>query len=47
MRSLTSVKKLEQIARLEIVTIHCQEDSFDPGSNMLDVTGRTHSLPHT
>ena len=28
----TYVKKLEQIAWLEIVTIHCQEDSFDPGS---------------
>jgi hypothetical protein len=40
------VKKLEQIARLEIVTIHCQDDSLDPGSNMLYVIGRTNSLPH-
>jgi Neuraminidase-like domain len=40
------VKKLEQIARLEIVTIHCQEDSLDPRSNILYVIGRTHSLPH-
>jgi hypothetical protein len=42
----TYVKKLEQIARLKIVTIHCQEDSLDPGSNILYVIGRTHSLPH-
>jgi hypothetical protein len=42
----TYVKKLEQIALLEIVTIHCQEDSLDPGSIMLYVIWRSHSLPH-
>jgi hypothetical protein len=40
------LKRLEEIARLEIVTMYCEEKPVDPASNALHVLGRTHSLPH-
>jgi hypothetical protein len=39
------LKKLEELARLDIVTMYCEEKS-DPASNTLHVIGRTYSLPH-
>jgi hypothetical protein len=40
------LKRLEEIARLEVVTMYCEEKPLDPASNALHVLGRTHSLPH-
>jgi hypothetical protein len=42
----TYLKKLEEIARLEIVTLCCDEDPLDPESNTLHVIGRSHTQPH-
>jgi hypothetical protein len=39
------LKKLDALARLDIVTLYCEEKP-DPASNTLHVIGRTHSLPH-
>ena len=39
------LKKLEQLARLDIVTMYCEEKP-DPASNILHVIGRTYNLPH-
>jgi hypothetical protein len=39
------LKKLEELARLEIITFYCEEKS-DPGSNILHVIGRTYNTPH-
>lgn len=39
------LKKLDALARLEIVALYCEEKP-DPASNTLHVIGRTHSLPH-
>lgn len=38
------LKKLEELAKLDIVTIFCEE-KLDPASNTLHVIGRTSSLP--
>jgi len=40
------LQKLEDIARLEIVTMYCEEDPVTPGSNKLHVIGRTYSFQH-
>jgi hypothetical protein len=42
----TYLKRLEEIARLEIVTIFCEEKALDPASNVLHIIGRTHNTPH-
>lgn len=39
------LKKLEELARLDIVTMYLEEKQ-DPASNTLHVIGRTYSLPH-
>ena len=39
------LKKLEELARLDIVTMY-REEKPDPASNILHVIGRTFSLPH-
>lgn len=41
----TYLKKLEELARLDIVTMYCEEKP-DPDSNVLHVIGRTFNLPH-
>ncbi len=40
------LKKLEELARLEIVTIYCEENPHDRDSNTLHVIGRTFNQPH-
>lgn len=40
------LQKLEEIARLEIVTMYCEEDPITPQSNKLHVIGRTYSFQH-
>ncbi|HEX5736592.1 MAG TPA: neuraminidase-like domain-containing protein [Blastocatellia bacterium] len=40
------LKNLEELARLDIVTMYCEEQPLDPASNTLHVIGRTFSLPH-
>ncbi len=42
----TYLKRLEEIARLEIVTFCCEEKAEDPASNALHVLARTHNTPH-
>lgn len=42
---LNYLKKLEELARLDIVAMHL-EDKADPASNILHVIGRTYSEPH-
>jgi hypothetical protein len=42
---LNYLKKLDELARLEVVALHC-EDKADPAQNTLHVIGRTHSGPH-
>lgn len=42
----TYLKKLEALARLEIVTMYNEEKPDDPASNTMHVIGRTYSLPH-
>jgi hypothetical protein len=42
---LTYLRKLEQLARLQIVAMHL-EDNADPARNTLHVFGRTYSDPH-
>src|SRR5438034_453462 len=37
---------LESVAKLEIVTMYCEDRPRDPGSNTLHVIGRSASLPH-
>lgn len=39
------LKKLEELARLDIVTMYCEEKP-DPALNILHVIGRTYNLPH-
>ncbi|MBK9316764.1 MAG: hypothetical protein IPM55_21340 [Acidobacteria bacterium] len=39
------LKKLEELARLDIVAMYCEEKPLDPSSNTLHVIGRTYSLP--
>lgn len=40
------LKKLDELARLEIVTMYVEEKPLDPASNILHVIGRTYSVPH-
>jgi hypothetical protein len=40
------LKKLEELARLEIVTMYLEEKPLEPASNTLHVIGRTYSIPH-
>jgi len=40
------LKKLEGIARLEIVSIYCEQDPVETESNIIHVIGRTHTHPH-
>lgn len=42
---LTYLRKLDEIARLEICGMFWEQDLLDPGSNQLHVIGRTHGLP--
>lgn len=42
---LTYLRKLDELARLDIVAMHLEERS-DPSSNVLHVIGRTFNLPH-
>jgi 5-hydroxyisourate hydrolase-like protein (transthyretin family) len=42
---LTYLRKLEELARLDIVAMHI-EDNADPAQNTLHVIGRTHGEPH-
>lgn len=42
---LTYLRKLEELARLDIVAMHL-EDKADPAQNTLHVIGRTHGEPH-
>jgi hypothetical protein len=40
------LRKLEELARLDIVAIYCEEKLLDPATNVVHVVGRTFSLPH-
>ena len=40
------LKKLDELAQLEIVTMYCEEKNLDPVANILHVIGRTPNLPH-
>jgi hypothetical protein len=42
----TYLKKLDELARLDIVAMYCEEQPLDPASNQLHVIGRTHLEPH-
>ncbi|MFD7712867.1 neuraminidase-like domain-containing protein [Streptomyces sp. NPDC059786] len=42
---LTYLRKLEELARLDIVAMHL-EDKADPAQNTVHVVGRTHAEPH-
>jgi hypothetical protein len=42
----TYLKKLEELARLDIVAMECEEKPLDPASNTIHVIGRTFSQPH-
>jgi ABC toxin N-terminal region/Neuraminidase-like domain len=40
------LKKLDELARLDIVAMYCEEQPLDPASNQLHVIGRTYAAPH-
>jgi hypothetical protein len=40
------LKKLDELARLDIVAMYCEEDLLDPASNRLHVIGRTFAEAH-
>jgi hypothetical protein len=40
------LQKLEELARLDIVGMYCEEQALDPASNQLHVIGRTYGEPH-
>ena len=42
----TYLKKVEELARLDIVAMYLEEQPLDPASNLVHVIGRTFSLPH-
>jgi hypothetical protein len=42
----TYLKKLEELARLEIVAMYCEEQPLDPASNQLHVIGRNYLEGH-
>ncbi len=41
----TYLKKLDKLARLDIVGMYCEENALDPASNQLHVIGRSYSDP--
>lgn len=43
---LVYLRKLDEIARLDVVGFYTEQDFLDPGSTTLHVIGRTHGLPH-
>lgn len=43
---LNYLKKLDELARLDIVAMYCEEQPLDPASNQLHVIGRTYAEPH-
>lgn len=40
------LKKLKELAKLDIVSMYCQENMLDPALNILHVVGRTSNTPH-
>ncbi|MFL6255988.1 MAG: neuraminidase-like domain-containing protein, partial [Pyrinomonadaceae bacterium] len=40
------LKKLEELSRLDVVAMYCEEEPLDPASNKVHVIARTFSLPH-
>ncbi|NEU08452.1 hypothetical protein GZH53_09040 [Flavihumibacter sp. R14] len=40
------LKKLEELARLDIVAVYCEENPLTPDVNTLHVVGRTYGFPH-
>lgn len=40
------LKKLDELARLDIVAMYCEEYAFDPAGSTLHVIGRTFAEPH-
>lgn len=42
---LTYLKKLEELARLEIVSMYCEENAINPAANTAHVIGRTYNAP--
>lgn len=42
----TYLQKLEELARLDIVAMYCEEAPLDPASNTVHVVGRTYGVPH-
>ncbi len=42
----TYLRKLDEIARLDMITMYCEKDANDPNSETLHVIGRTYSEPH-
>jgi len=42
----TYLNKLEELSRLDIVAIYCEERPLDPASNTIHVVGRTFNSPH-
>ena len=40
------LRKLDELARLDIVAMYCEEQPLDPASNQLHVIGRTYLEPH-
>ncbi|WP_313674467.1 neuraminidase-like domain-containing protein [Mycolicibacterium sp.] len=43
---LVYLRKLDEIARLDVVGFYTEQDFLDPGSTTLHVIGRTHGQPH-
>lgn len=43
---LVYLRKLDEIARLDVVGFYTEQDALDPGSTSLHVIGRTHGGPH-
>ncbi|MFL6201533.1 MAG: neuraminidase-like domain-containing protein [Thermoanaerobaculia bacterium] len=42
----TYLKQLEELARLDVVAMYCEEKPLDPASNTVHVIGRTFGRPH-
>ena len=42
----TYLRRLDELARLDIVAMYCEESSLDPASNQLHVIGRTYLEPY-
>ncbi|MBX3255084.1 MAG: hypothetical protein KF862_13155 [Chitinophagaceae bacterium] len=40
------LKKLEELAKLDIVAMHCEEGELSADDSILHVLGRTHGIPH-